>query len=40
MSNAIAEEIQVEETALSENAMMKTNQTTNGSITGISNSTS
>lgn len=41
MSNAIAEEIQVEETELSENAtMMMTNQTTNESITGMSNSTS
>jgi hypothetical protein len=38
MSNAIAEEIQVEETALSENATM-TNQTTDGNMTGT-NSTS
>jgi len=39
MSNTIAKEIQVEETILSENDIMTTNQTTDGNMTGT-NSTS
>ncbi|MGA7369795.1 MAG: hypothetical protein WBX01_11745 [Nitrososphaeraceae archaeon] len=39
VSNTIAKEIQVEETILSENDIMTTNQTTDGNMTGT-NSTS